>query len=575
MKKIVIILSLLFVLQAVGAGGYSRDYEHDTLFEKNESSNDGTEYWGLFVGVNECYNCPEDSFVEQKMMGERLTDTLIISDFWQEDHIKTITDKNATKKNIIEGFKWLDEHEDENDVSFIFYAAHGQMMLEIFPPYDEEDRYDGLLTTYWTAYWDSLVIKTESLPLAILGAYLSDISDDQLNRLLANLESKGVVVLISVCAGGEYDDPPIYNSLYKKKQMKYHLTPENFTYRFCEDLQASNRIILMPCEEDEDVDGTWFIDYITKGLQGFADINDDGLVTAEEAFNYSAPLTYEMNRKYTYFHNHPSIFDDYPGELVLSQSELPPSTPKLIFGPTTGKKGDINNFIISAIEPENEQIRYYIEWGDGTNEYSDFYLSEEIVNLSHKWNTEGVFNFYIYSEDDNGAKSINSEKNVIAIADENSIDQVQINESYYNGYPISSNFQVAQSFKPNNDYITKIALPIYSRGFDEVHLQIKRNLTDDKILTEASVIVPRTYNYFTNGVYDWAIFDVKDINVKKNETYFMICYSDFFWMSQWRNMLRINSNNAYQEGSLFYSDNYGQSWKIENNLDACFVTYGK
>ena len=36
MKKIVIVLSLLFVLQAVGAGGYSRDDEHDTLFEKNE-----------------------------------------------------------------------------------------------------------------------------------------------------------------------------------------------------------------------------------------------------------------------------------------------------------------------------------------------------------------------------------------------------------------------------------------------------------------------------------------------------------------------------------------------------------
>jgi sarcosine oxidase delta subunit len=56
MKKIVIILSLLFVFQTVGAGALFNNNEHKFLFEKNESSNEDTEYWALLVGCNEFVN---------------------------------------------------------------------------------------------------------------------------------------------------------------------------------------------------------------------------------------------------------------------------------------------------------------------------------------------------------------------------------------------------------------------------------------------------------------------------------------------------------------------------------------
>ena len=115
------------------------------------TSNEDTEYWGLLIGVNEYYNYPEDSFIEMKLVVERLYNTLICSDFWEEDHIKIITGKNATRKNIIDAFKWLEINDDEDDICFIFYGGHGIISLELFPPFDEDDRYDGYLSTYWTS----------------------------------------------------------------------------------------------------------------------------------------------------------------------------------------------------------------------------------------------------------------------------------------------------------------------------------------------------------------------------------------------------------------------------------------
>jgi hypothetical protein len=319
MKKILpIVCVILFLLSASSLNAKME------INDKNTSMDEGTDYWGLFIGVNEYYNCSEDSFIECKLMMNRLVDTLSLSDDWRKENIKVLTDKNTTRKKIIDGFQWLDEHEDEDDICFIAYAGHGMMVRELIPPFDEEDHYDGHLTTYMTS---ELVSPNSSLLQQLLGTYTSTISDDQLNRLLGKLEAKGICVLIEACAGGEYDDPPTTSLENRNQRDTLFSRSAAFISDFCQDIKGSGRVVLMPCEEYEGVDGTWFVDFITQGLQGYADVNHDALVTAEEAFNYSAPLTAEMYQKYTMFPNTPSIFDNYPGELVISQSELPPSTP--------------------------------------------------------------------------------------------------------------------------------------------------------------------------------------------------------------------------------------------------------
>jgi hypothetical protein len=567
MFQLIVIINLVLTVFGTTAISNSMTKINSNVLTYNED----TEYWGLLIGVNEYYDYPEDSFIENKLVVERLYNTMICSDFWQEDHIKIITGKDATRKNIINGFKWLEENDNEDDVCFIFYGGHGIISLELFPPFDEDDRYDGWLSTYWT----SKLTSHHSLLLALLGLYISSISDDKFNNLLSKLDSKGICVAIFACQGGEFDDPPIktlaITSIYEKLSMK----TEQFSYKFCEDLKDSGRVILMPCEEDEGVDGTWFIDFLIQGFQGFSDVNNDYLCTAEEAFNYSAPLTTEYSSKYTAFPTYPSIFDDYPGELVITQSELPPSIPESFTNLSTGEIGKSYNFKIKSVDPDNDLIRYYVEWGDGTYEYSDFYSSNEIINLSHSWEEEGVFNFYIYSEDIHGSRNIFPYKDVIMITDENEIDQIQLNESYYSFYPVCDNIQVGQSFKPQMNYISKVAVPIFSRANDPVYLYIKKNIDDEESLAEACISVPPTINDFSKGVYNWALFDIPDLYVDINETYYIVCKTDFFWQGQQSNLWACNYEDVYSYGYLLYSMDYGENWNNCFNEDFCFVIYGK
>ena len=42
---------------------------------------------------------------------------LLDSDWWSEDHIKVIKGRDATATNIIQGFRWLDQMDDDDDNS--------------------------------------------------------------------------------------------------------------------------------------------------------------------------------------------------------------------------------------------------------------------------------------------------------------------------------------------------------------------------------------------------------------------------------------------------------------------------
>lgn len=43
-----------------------------------------------------------------------------------------------------------------------------------------------------------------------------------------------------------------------------------------------------------------------------------------------------------------------------------------------------------AIDPENDYLRYFIDWGDGTWEWTDYNASGEEIIVSHTWNTAGT-----------------------------------------------------------------------------------------------------------------------------------------------------------------------------------------
>lgn len=67
-----------------------------------------------------------------------------------------------------------------------------------------------------------------------------------------------------------------------------------------------------------------------------------------------------------------------------------PNTPN-IKGPTNGGIGILYSYIFTAVDPENDNVSYIIDWGDGNNDTTDFYQPGIDVIVNHTWNKKGIF----------------------------------------------------------------------------------------------------------------------------------------------------------------------------------------
>ncbi|UCD14499.1 MAG: hypothetical protein JSW60_03520 [Thermoplasmatales archaeon] len=86
-------------------------------------------------------------------------------------------------------------------------------------------------------------------------------------------------------------------------------------------------------------------------------------------------------------------------------SNQPPDAPS-ISGPTSGKPGKVYNYKFSAIDPEGDDLHYWIEWGDGEKkEWIGSYNSGEEFTLSHTWEDKGTYEIKAKAKDVKDAES--------------------------------------------------------------------------------------------------------------------------------------------------------------------------
>ena len=69
-----------------------------------------TEYWALVVGVGEYAENPEQNRPFMITEANDFKDLLLQSSWWSEDHIKILTAEEATRGNILAGFRWLNQN---------------------------------------------------------------------------------------------------------------------------------------------------------------------------------------------------------------------------------------------------------------------------------------------------------------------------------------------------------------------------------------------------------------------------------------------------------------------------------
>jgi hypothetical protein len=83
----------------------------------------------------------------------------------------------------------------------------------------------------------------------------------------------------------------------------------------------------------------------------------------------------------------------------------PPNLP-IINGSISGKIGETYDYDFYSIDPENDEVLYRINWGNGINsQWFGPYTSGEIVIFSHKWEEKGDFIIKVQSKDIYGDKS--------------------------------------------------------------------------------------------------------------------------------------------------------------------------
>ncbi|EMR74563.1 WD40-like repeat-containing protein [Thermoplasmatales archaeon SCGC AB-540-F20] len=86
------------------------------------------------------------------------------------------------------------------------------------------------------------------------------------------------------------------------------------------------------------------------------------------------------------------------------ESNSPPSVPT-ITGTTWGKTGHEFYFLCQAIDPDNNPISYYIDWGDGFKEWTPERASGEDAYFRHKWLFGGKYTIRCKARDVLGEES--------------------------------------------------------------------------------------------------------------------------------------------------------------------------
>jgi hypothetical protein len=92
---------------------------------------------------------------------------------------------------------------------------------------------------------------------------------------------------------------------------------------------------------------------------------------------------------------------------VYYEENSAPEKPNRPEGPESGTVGTEYTYSTHSTDADDDKIKYGWDW-DGDNvvdEWTGFYPSGEIVNTSHIWNYEGIYNVKVKAQDEKGGES--------------------------------------------------------------------------------------------------------------------------------------------------------------------------
>jgi len=95
-----------------------------------------------------------------------------------------------------------------------------------------------------------------------------------------------------------------------------------------------------------------------------------------------------------------------------------PPSPPTINGPECGDPGVVYDYTFVAEDPEDNDVQYFVNWGDGETEWTGYYNSGEVVTVSHSWDSVGKYEITAKAKDDSNNEGGWSEPYTVRIGDE-------------------------------------------------------------------------------------------------------------------------------------------------------------
>lgn len=106
------------------------------------------------------------------------------------------------------------------------------------------------------------------------------------------------------------------------------------------------------------------------------------------------------------------IVENTTYDFILDNTDNnPPNEPEII-GPS-GMPPGTYNYIFKSIDPDGDDVKYYIDWGDGNSEETIFKKSGEDVSVEHTYSNRGEYTISVFAEDIHGAQGPTSVNSVI------------------------------------------------------------------------------------------------------------------------------------------------------------------
>lgn len=214
-----------------------------------------SESWALIIGINDYQNVDPLSYAVDDAMA--INNILTEKYGFKKEHIKLITDEEATKDNIMNGFQEILLSAGEKDRIVVFYAGHG----DTYPLPNGGDM--GYL----------IPVDGEATKDKI---FLTSISMSTLEELATMSAAKHILYLVDACYGG---------LTLATRGLGKEQTPEYLKKMTSE----KGRQVITAGGKDEKVmeKAEWghsaFTKNLISGLENeLADANNDGIISGEE-----------------------------------------------------------------------------------------------------------------------------------------------------------------------------------------------------------------------------------------------------------------------------------------------------